>query len=174
MACELPVRLQTLLEMNYDELFANTLSAFPNTNKRQHLLGEVRVEQIAYTVAQPSNAITVRSKTNGNETNTHEQAIMMSGVQFSPEGVEIPGNQQRMIPLSAAVEDLKVRCTCSDFYWRFATWDAAQKALIGNPPPPYVKKTDRPPVNPDQSPGICKHIMAVVERIKRDGLITGG
>jgi hypothetical protein len=59
-----------------------------------------------------------------------------------------------------------------DFYWRFATWNNRDDALIGNPPPRYRKKTDRPPVNPQKVSGACKHIMKLIVILKNDGVIT--
>jgi hypothetical protein len=50
------------------------------------------------------------------------------------------------------------RCSCADFEYRLAPWNFKNKALFGSPPKKYVKKTNRPPVNPGMYPGICKHI----------------
>jgi hypothetical protein len=37
--------------------------------------------------------------------------------------------------------------------------------LEGNPPPPYIKKTNRPPVNPKKSLGGCKHLIALADKL---------
>jgi hypothetical protein len=57
---------------------------------------------------------------------------------------------------------VQVRCTCSDFYWRFAAHNHKYGCLCGPEPEPYEKKTDRKPVNPDEIPGLCKHLLNVV------------
>lgn len=167
----LPVKIQSLLEMTYDELYNNTLSAF-STNKRQHLVGEIRITQMRYIPNQPSSAITIKSTTTG-QTHDHNQEILIHGVNYNTEdGVTIPGYDVTIEPLHTHSNDLQVKCSCSDFYWRFATWNAMNQSLIGDPPPPYVKKSNRPDVNPNQTPGICKHIMAVVNRMRQDGILS--
>ncbi len=69
-----------------------------------------------------------------------------------------------------AQTSVKVKCNCLDFYWRFATWNHGRKSLEGDPPPPYVKLTDRPPVNPNKVPGACKHILKFMTFIKNEGI----
>lgn len=63
--------------------------------------------------------------------------------------------------------DVKVSCNCKDFYWRFAYWNAENDTLLGPRPRPYTKLTNRPPVNPTKTPGICKHIIAVKNHLER-------
>lgn len=62
----------------------------------------------------------------------------------------------------------KVRCTCPDFRFMFSTWTEATDSLFGNQFPFYKKKTNRPPKNPSKTPGACKHILAVFDRLKKD------
>lgn len=53
----------------------------------------------------------------------------------------------------------RCRCTCPDFYFRFAYWNWKQNAIFGPKPRQYVRKTrTRAPVNPRGIPGFCKHI----------------
>jgi hypothetical protein len=59
--------------------------------------------------------------------------------------------------------EVKVRCDCPDFRWRFAWYNDQKEALYGLRPPPYRRKTNRPPVNPRHLPGMCKHLMNVVK-----------
>lgn len=57
---------------------------------------------------------------------------------------------------------VRVRCTCFDFRHRFAWEDKAVNALYGGAPAKYTPKpgSNRPPVNPDHIPGMCKHLIA--------------
>jgi hypothetical protein len=53
----------------------------------------------------------------------------------------------------------RCRCTCPDFYFRFAYWNWKNGAIFGPKPRQYVRKTrTRPRVNPNGYPGFCKHI----------------
>jgi hypothetical protein len=76
-----------------------------------------------------------------------------------------------MKPVEEGKTKVKVRCDCSDFRWRFAYYNAKHGALYGVAPPPYVKKSDRPPVNPRELPGMCKHLMAAFNKMRSDGYI---
>lgn len=55
---------------------------------------------------------------------------------------------------------VRVRCSCADFKFRFAWEDKAAQALFGGPPAKYKRKpgSNRPEVNPEHIPGMCKHI----------------
>lgn len=64
--------------------------------------------------------------------------------------------------------DVKVNCTCEDFRWRFASFNFKDDSLFGNPPPAYASKTDRPPVNPSKTPGVCKHLLKLKKELERE------
>jgi hypothetical protein len=74
-------------------------------------------------------------------------------------------NEFRFITLSKIANNIKVHCTCLDFHYRFATWNHRDKSLHGDPPTPYVQTTDRQPVNPNKVPGLCKHVMASIQKL---------
>ena len=65
-----------------------------------------------------------------------------------------------------------VRCSCADFEYRLAPWNFKHKALFGSRPKKYVKKTNRPPVNPGQYPGICKHIFQFQSLLHEKGYLA--
>jgi hypothetical protein len=67
--------------------------------------------------------------------------------------------------------EVKVRCDCPDFRWRFAYYNDLKQALYGLRPPPYKRKTNRPPVNPRHLPGMCKHLFNVVKILSSRGVI---
>lgn len=111
------------------------------------------------------------------EENNYQVSVRFTNVGFSsslaPGFVEIVGMDGvkyfvRQTTLAQTM--VKVKCNCLDFYWRFATWNHGRKSLEGDPPPPYVKLTDRPPVNPNKVPGACKHIMKFMAFIKNEGI----
>ena len=66
---------------------------------------------------------------------------------------------------------MRVRCNCPDFQFRFAWEDRGKQALYGGPPKSYVRKTPDPPigrpyVNPEQIPGICKHLYDFAKQLE--------
>lgn len=59
----------------------------------------------------------------------------------------------------------RLRCQCADYYFMWEYWNKQNKALLG-PHKTYVRvspPSGRPPVNPDEAPGLCKHLLAMVK-----------
>lgn len=72
-------------------------------------------------------------------------------------------------------QPVKVRCSCRDFYFRFAVWNHKAGVLFGRIPPKYKRKTTtRPEVNPQHIPGICKHIQLAAKVLisSRGAIVT--
>ena len=67
--------------------------------------------------------------------------------------------------------EVKVRCSCSDYTYRFsyANWKA--KCQFGSKPKAYKKKTNRKPLNPDLIPGMCKHISQAQSYLKVEDIM---
>ena len=109
---------------------------------------------------------------------SYESQIQISDVRYVDEGtqhaISFVGPDDAtywIVPARNRQEDVKVSCTCLDFYWRFATWNYQNGSLLGPPPPPYVKKTDRAPVNPDKVAGVCKHLLSLGKRLKEENIL---
>jgi hypothetical protein len=159
------------------DLEDNIEREFPTTKKRQHATGEVTVQAIEYIPYLGMKMLHIRSNTVSNG-NPYKQAIQLTKVPFSSQsgsGVitlqAADGTEFHAAPINLAMHNAKVRCNCMDFHYRFANYNAQDKSLVGKPPPPYVKKTNRPPVNPNQVPGLCKHLLKVVQQVQATGLI---
>lgn len=61
---------------------------------------------------------------------------------------------------------MRSRCSCQDYYFMWGYWNKKQKSLIGAYKP-YTRvspPSGRPPVNPDESPGLCKHLLALIKQ----------
>jgi len=67
---------------------------------------------------------------------------------------------------------IRTRCQCDDYYFMWSYWNSREKALLG-PHKPYVRVpgSNRPPVNPDESPGLCKHLLVLIKKLMKDKLI---
>ena len=70
-----------------------------------------------------------------------------------------------------AKNTLRCHCNCLDFYWRFASFNAKDKSLIGKAPKPYKPVSNRGPVNPKKVPGVCKHLLATFKAMKHSGTV---
>lgn len=69
--------------------------------------------------------------------------------------------------------NILVRCSCPSFRHEFHWHDAKYKALIG-PKIPYtrVPGSNRPPKNPHEIPGICKHLIQLVLKLMAVGVLN--
>ena len=110
---------------------------------------------------------------------THITNIMFSGVRYLEDDVEnaeyktldFKGDTVRY-----AYPDLHTKCTtkcsCPDFKFRWEYADKKVKALFGNLSKKYIRKTKtRPPVNPEQIPGMCKHVWQLQSFLRVEGYI---
>lgn len=169
------IAIETLLETSaMKQLTSNTRVYFGDG--RDQRSKRVQSANIQFIPAVSDGILTVKAKTRS-ETNQYETVIQFNKVSYVPADrqfavpIEIPGQEVYIMPLKALGNDVHVHCTCMDFYWRFAMYNNKNDSLLGEPPAPYVKKTNRKPVNPDQIPGACKHLTALADMLKRDGIL---
>lgn len=175
--------LQQLYEMSsVPDLEDNIEQGFPHTKKRQHATNEVTVSNVQYMPYLGMKMLHVKSISSSNG-HQYQQALQFLRVDFDdqkqPDNATFQasdGADYHIKPLQLSGHNVKVRCNCLDFYYRFANYNSQDKSLVGRPPPPYQRKTNRPPVNPDQVPGMCKHLLKLVDNLTQAGLIssTGG
>lgn len=168
-------------ESTYNELERNTLS-MPGNN-RANATNSVQIrslELIPYDGALGVNA-SVNSVNSGN---TYQPQMMFLDVEYintedpnienDPRTVTFQaadGHDYTIMPISLARNNVKVRCTCLDFRWRFAIYNDKDNSLLGGGPGLYQKKSQRQPGNPQQVPGVCKHILKLVAELKANGVV---
>jgi hypothetical protein len=169
--------MASLLEITLQKLQQSTQSSFPDTEKRQHAVATIGISNIKYVPYQDSNLLKVNA-TAVSGPKRYECSMLFEDVYYEQapsnqlvtfEGVD--GVEHNIHPLNTKVNDVKVKCSCMDFYYRFAQADYQNDGLDGEPPPPYVKKTDRPSVNPTNAPGMCKHLHKLEEQLETVGLL---
>jgi hypothetical protein len=101
---------------------------------------------------------------------------MFKNVQYHNGGdIEITasdnGQNYRLNSLSANDTHVLVRCNCKDFFWRFNYYDHVDDSLYGRVRKPYIAIANLGPVNPQEMPGMCKHLMALHREIAAQGLL---
>lgn len=70
-----------------------------------------------------------------------------------------------------AKDDIKVKCTCPSFRFRFDKANRISRAAAGKPFGAYHRKTNRTPNNPHDLPGLCYHIIEFVDYLQSQGFI---
>lgn len=161
------------------QLQQNIQRGFPDTKKRQHATNEVRITSIKYIPAQGLNVLKVESTTASTNGNQHSQLINFRNANLhgnSDTGVKVEtpeGKEFTMDPLKLNTTNVGVYCDCEDYMMRFAAFNIQNKCHLGPPPPPYTRKTTtRPEANPSHVPGMCKHLLKVVDETQRVGILT--
>lgn len=169
--------MDSLLEIALRKLRGSAEQTFPDTEKRQHSVGTVGVTKMKYIPYEGSHELRVEADVSSGS-NRYQCHMVFQDVYYestdSNQTVSFQGEDEReyhIHPVDPNVTDVKVRCNCLDFYYRFAQANYQSDVLDGNPPPTYVKKTDRPPVNPTNAPGMCKHLMKMMDQLETVGLL---
>lgn len=165
-----------LLESSFTQLYNNTKNNF--TTSRDENSKRVQVTTTAFIPSLQNNSLEIRAKTN-TDGKRYDSVIYFEDVEYlnddNPSNYSIsfmgPDNSEyRIVPISSNA-NVKVNCTCLDFHYRFATWNAAADSLYGTPPPPYVKKTNNKEANPSHTPGVCKHLIKLFDYIINQKII---
>lgn len=159
------------------QLQSNIERGFPETRKRQHATGEVTISNVQYIPYIGMKMLHVKSMSSSNG-NQYNQSMQFLRVEFaSSDAPDVAtfqasdGEDYHVVPLILAGHNVKVKCNCLDFHYRFAHYNSQDKSLVGRPPPLYQRKTNRPPVNPMRVPGMCKHLLKLVQTLESNGLI---
>lgn len=177
-----------LAESTFADLERNTNAFTPPSTKRQHATNPVQIRQLE--LVPYEGALGVNGSVNSIESGSQYQPQMMfleveyiqpqegedaEAIAQDPNTVTFQaadGKDYTIRPISLARNNVKVRCTCLDFRWRFSIYNDKDGSLLGNGPGLYQKKTDRAPNNPQQTPGVCKHLLKLTAELKANGVVS--
>jgi hypothetical protein len=169
---------QILLELTYFDLEGRTNSSMGPERKQR--AGKVKMNNMTFIPMQSNGVLKVGANTTSNNGHDYWTTMVFTNVNYLQEGdadqdaYEFNGNDGTEYKIQRLPRNtqVKVNCSCLDFHYRFAVWDDRFRSLDGNPPPPYVKHSNRPSVNPTQSPGVCKHIMSMMDDLRSERLFV--
>lgn len=175
-------QLDTMLdEASYAELENRTLSYTPTSSKRQHAVDAQRVVSMELVVARESGNLQANAIVQSDSGKQHQPQMIFEGVIFEDSDqnnnisfTSSTGDIHHIIPINLQQAAIKVRCTCLDFYYRFAVTNQQHQALLGDGPPPYQKSQTAPrgPANPTHAPGMCKHLLKLAIALKEARIVT--
>jgi hypothetical protein len=165
-----------LLELSYDTLLSNTRSNFDSG--RDDRSGRVKIVNTVFVPAPGSDELQIEGQARTANSSYNTRAIFENVIfkndpdQNTASIIATDGEEYHFNRINKGRSDIKVSCSCLDFYYRFAAFNHKANALASEPPKPYVKKTDRAPVNPNEVPGVCKHIIRLVEELEKSDLFV--
>jgi len=163
-----------LKESTLSELYQSAVKAFPETTKRQFAIHEVKITQLTWIPYKGMKTLFVKGIAR-NQQREYNTIIVFKGVKYLESGgVQLIDNtKQKYFLEQLSLDDTEVltRCNCSDFRFRFGFYNSIDKSLFGKNFSKYESKGIRGPVNPSESPGICKHLMSLI-KVLRESKIT--
>ena len=169
--------LQLLDETTFAELERSTKQFTPATTKRELAVNPVQVQSMKMIPYRNSETLEVEGNIQSSG-NNYEATIVFEDVIYEDEDQNdnitftgSDGDEHHIMPIILNKNNVKVRCSCLDFYWRFAAFNAKDGSLYGPAPSPYTKKTNRPDANQQKIPGVCKHLLAMVIQLKQSGMV---
>lgn len=172
------VAVEDLNEDSTMHQLKSTVNVFFDTG-RQSRAKRVQVPNMELVPSLNDNTLIAKADT-ATENGKYETVVLVDKVQYVQPNARhainftgIDGAEYWILPLKSNRNYVKVRCSCLDFYYRFAIWNHKNGSLLGDPPPPYVRKpgSNRAPVNPDKVDGVCKHIMGLADRMRADNIM---
>lgn len=170
-------QLEQLDEATYAELERNTMNFVPASKKRQWVVNPIQVTKMEISPARESQTIIIQAEVNSNG-NLYAPKMTFDGVIYEDGDQDnnvsftgSDGEEYHIMPIELNKANCKLACNCLDFYWRFANQNHSAGSLDGNPPGAYQKKTDRAPVNPQNVPGVCKHLLKLAIELKDNGIV---
>ncbi len=174
-------KLQVALEeTSLGQLNNNTLSFIPPSERRQNVTAPLRVKKMILVPMRgqrDTGDLKVEAKVQSGQ-HEYDATILFHGViyedQDRPDNISFMGPDKRevhMVPIQLNRNNCEVRCTCLDFYFTFSKWNQSDKSLYGEPPAPYIPKTNRAPRNPQHKPGLCKHLIKVMQELKTERVV---
>ncbi len=152
----------------------------PPSKMRQNAMAPVTVRSMILVPmrGQRDNGQLKVEATVANGPKTYDSTVMFTNVQY--EDADRPDNitfvaadkkEYHVMPIQMNMGNAEVRCTCLDFYFTFSKWNETDKSLYGEPPQPYTPRTNRAPRNPGKTPGLCKHLLKVIQELKNEKLV---
>lgn len=172
---EMIISAKFLIETPLAKLYNDTINGF--ATPRRQSAGRVQVMNKLFIAASRNNAVGIKATTRSSA-NKYDTQMFFEGIEYldaeedgtKPFGFTASDGQAYIIEaVNYNSDDVKVSCSCLDFYYRFSVWNNRDGSLYGNPPPPYVNKTDgREPVNPDKIAGLCKHLISLTDELRQE------
>lgn len=162
------------LEVSLQTLHVKTLTEFPTRlEKAVDIANDIITEDVVFHYNPASKTLLALVRVIGSEPNPYITTMLFDKIKEDDiEGTPIiSGKKDFNIEKVNDTNNCKVRCTCKDFMWTFNYYNKKEKSLRGSVREPYTKKTSRPPRNPGEVPGLCKHLLALYIKLEHIGLV---
>lgn len=160
-------------EYTISQLDKDTVNNFVGDRKERS--NEIRIQTLTYIPYVKNNKLLCVANVIG-KTSNYITKISFSNVNFEGDVIITTSSNedQNLEPISLNNADVEVKCNCLDFFQRLSSYNKNVNALYGKDTPNYTGSTtpeNKKKGNPNNSPGICKHVYALLDHLKSEGLV---
>lgn len=166
-----------LVESSLNDLYDSAVDAFPYTLKRQHAIQPVRITNIHWTAHPKFRTLYVRGLAES-DGHVYNPTILFKGVRYHEHIATdrlllttTNGNKYFIEHLDHQHTQVQVRCNCNDFGFRFRYYNFLDHSLFGPKGHKYEAKGVRPPANPQEAEGVCKHLIKLTKVLQQSNLL---
>jgi hypothetical protein len=165
------------IESSLNELYTSSIKNFPKTGRRQNSTDTIRIEHLDWVPFLGVNTLFVKA-TVKNEGKKHESIMLFKGIKYKmKEGKGIvplmasDGRKVFIEQISSQNDDVLVRCSCGDFFYRFNFYNSLDGSLFGRKRKKYEGQ-GLWEANPNKAPGICKHLIKMSKVLRESNLLV--
>ena len=165
------------VESTLDDLYQSAVDAFPHTTKRQHATHTIKITKLLWRPYKGMNTLFIRGLAQ-NEGREYNPMVLFKKVKYheasDPGTIHLQTDvgEYDLEPILFDAQDALLRCNCSDFYWRFNYYDHLDKSLYGRKRAKYEALRDPGSANPMKMPGMCKHLMKMMQALGNSGILV--
>lgn len=169
-----------LQESNLQDLYVNTVKAFPKTTKRHNAIDALTITELKTIPFLGMKTLLINALVKNEENNKYYKSlILFKNIEFKPnerqKSIEIKSENENFSIKTINIRDNEVllRCNCPDFKWRFNYLDHKDNCLYGKVRKKYEAKSNPGSSNPLELSGMCKHLIKLSYTINEIGILGG-
>lgn len=166
-----------LFETSLNDLYFNIVTGFPNSRFRESATQPIKITSITWLPFLGMKTLYIQGLAQ-NENRAYNPIILFKNVKFqlneAPKTVSLKASDGKRYYLETLSldQDVTVRCNCKDFYWRMHHYNKLDNCLYGKDRKKYESLNKKPPANPLEVSGMCKHIMKLLQAVQHANLLV--
>lgn len=159
-------------EINLNNLYDSTVNTFPRTTKRQNSIDPIKIVEMHWTPFIGVKTLFIKGLAESSA-KVYSPMILFKNVNYKPSKniVNIFVNEQKYSFEELSKNDVMVRCSCLDFGFRGSFANFTNKCLLNKLRKKYESLGIYPPVNPENNPMMCKHIIKLAKALEDAGVV---
>lgn len=159
------------IESSLLQLYDSSVKAFPKTKKRQFATDPIKIVKLEWIPFLGVKTLFIKSRAQ-NESKEYNSIILFKNVNYSKKfknnffELNASNGKKYFIEKISPEKDVLLRCNCPDFNWRFKHFNYLDKSLFGRDGKKYEAIFNPGSANPQELPGMCKHIIKLIKVLK--------